>query len=155
MLMNAESYLNKVKMLDQLIDAKLAERKRLTEIATNISPSPLDGMPHSNTGTVSRTMENAVINLIMLEQEINQLIDRYANYKKHILSMLEKLPAKEYSVLHKYYIQYMTIEQIADELRYSTVQVWRIKKSGLKILQNLFEKENILQNVVECNVPKC
>lgn len=143
--MNAEFYLNQVKMLDQLIDAKLAERVRLNEIATNISPKLPDGMPHSNTGMVSKTMENAIINLVMLEQEIDKLIDKYVNYKQEVISNLEKLSPIEYGVLHRYYIRYMTLEQIAEDMGYCRQQIWRLKKKGL---------EN-LEDVIECNIKKC
>lgn len=137
--MTAEMYLNQVRKLDQLIDAKIAERDRLIALATDISPSPMDGMPHSNTGTVSQRMQNAVVNLIMLEQELDRIIDKYVDYKQEVVRMLEALPEKEYGVLHRYYIRYMTLEQIAEDMRYSTTQIWRIKKNGLKILQDVIE----------------
>lgn len=140
--MNVCERLEQVKKLDQLIDAKIAERDRLIALATNISPSPMDGMPFSNTGTVSQKIENAVINLIMLEQELEKIIDKYVDTKREIVRMLEKLPALEYGVLHRYYIQYMTWQEVAEDMGYSMVQVWRIKKNGLKRLQD----------AIECNV---
>jgi DNA-directed RNA polymerase specialized sigma subunit len=133
--MNAEEWLEQVKKFDQLINAKLAERERLIALATDISAKPIDGMPHSNTGTVSQTMQNAVVNLIMLAQEIDKLVDQYIDCKRHVVSVLETLPEKEYGVLHRHYIRYMTWEQIAEDMGYSTVQIWRIKNNGLKILQ--------------------
>lgn len=142
--MNAEQRLNYVRKLDELINAKIAEQDRLKAIATDITAKPMDGMPFDNTGTVSRRMENAVINLITLSREIEKLIDQYIDYKRDILTLLEKLPEKEYGVLHRYYIQHKTWEQVAEDMGYSTVQIWRIKKNGLKILQN----------VIVCNVQK-
>ena len=137
--MKSEELLEQVKKLDQLIDAKLSERERLKEIATNIIPRPLDDMPHSNTGMVSRTMEDAIINLIMLEQELDKLIDKYVDYKKHIVSLLEQLPEKEYGVLHKYYIKRMTLEDIAEKMGYCERQISRIKKKALENLEDVIE----------------
>lgn len=131
--------LEHVRKLDELINAKIAERDRIIAIATNISPSPMDGMPFSDTGTVSQKIENAVVNLIMLEQELDRIIDEYVNCKQEVVKMLEKLPAMEYGVLHRYYIQHMTWEQVASDMDYSTTQVWRFKNSGLK-------------HVIECNI---
>lgn len=142
--MNAEKYLEQVKKLDELIDGKIAERDRLIALATDISAKPFDGMPYSDTGTVSRKMENATLDLIMLEKELNKIIDRYIDYKQEVVSNLEKLPAKEYGVLHRYYIRYMTWEKVAEEMGYSTTQVWRIKLSALKMLGD----------VIECNGKK-
>ena len=68
--MNAQEWLEQVRKLDQLINAKLAERDRLKEMATDISPRPMDGMPFDNTGVASRKMENAVVRLIDLADDL-------------------------------------------------------------------------------------
>ena len=143
--MNAENWLNQVRKLDRLIDAMLAERTRLMALATDMSPKPMDGMPFSDTGTDPHKMENAIIKVVELSREIERVTDQYIDKKKEILAVLHMLPEKEYAVLHKFYILGKTYEQIADEMDYeSTVQIWRIKKNGLKILQN----------VIACNVIK-
>lgn len=129
--------LEQVKKLDELINAKLAERQRLIEIATDISPKMPDGMPFSNGGTVSQKMQNAVINLIECEREIDKLIDQYVDYKAQVVAVLEKLPQKQYGVLHRYYIRGMTIEQIAEDMNYSVRQILRIKKDSLKNLEGV------------------
>ena len=136
---NVLERLNQIKKLDQSIDAKLAESTRLRAMATDISPRPMDGIPFSNTGMVPRKMEDAVIKLVMLGEETDKLIDEYIKQKKAIVSTLEKLPEKEFGVLHRYYIRNMTIEEIAEDMGYCTVQIWRIKKNGLKILQDVME----------------
>lgn len=142
--MNAEEWLNQVRKLDRLIDAMLAERTQLKALATNISPKPMDGMPFSDTGADPHKMENAIIKLVELSREIERVTDEYIDKKKEILSVLHRLPEKEYAVLHKHYILGKTYEQIAEEMGLCTVQIWRIKKKGIKNLQN----------VIECNVVK-
>lgn len=142
--MDIEKWLEGVRKLDELINAKLAERDRLNELATDISAKPFDGMPHSNTGMVSQKMQNAVVNLVILSSKIDKLIDLYIDYKQEVIDAIEKLPANEYGVLHRYYIRYMTQEQIAVDMCYCTSQIWRIKKKALKNLED----------AVECNVPK-
>ena len=140
--MNVEKWLNQVKMMDQLIDAKLAERDRLNALATDISAKPFDGMPHSNTGMVSQKMQDAVIKMVMLAHEIDKLIDQYIDYKKEVVSMLEKLSDVEYGVLHRYYIRYMTWEQVAEDMGYSIRQIMRIKKKSLKNLEDVIVCHN-------------
>lgn len=135
--MNAEQWLLQVKKMDQLIDAKLAERDRLDALATDISSKPMDGMPHTNTGLVSQKMQNAVIDLVMLADELNKLIDRYVDYKQNVVNALEQLPDREYGVLHRYYIRYMTVEQIAEDMGYSVRQILRIKKKSLQNLEDV------------------
>ena len=106
--MNAEAWLEQVQKLDQLIDAKLAERDRLKELATDVSSKPMDGMPFSDTGVVSQKVQDVVINLVMLADEINKLIDQYVDHKQQVVKALEQLPSKEYCILHSHYIRYMT-----------------------------------------------
>lgn len=142
--MNVESWLLQVKKLDELISAKTAERDRLMEIATDISPRPMDGMPFDNTGTVSQRIPNAVIKIIEVEEEINKVVEQYISIRTKIVKFLELLPDKEYGVLHRYYIQYKTYEEIAKDMGYCTTQIWRIKNNGLKILKKL-------KDAIECN----
>lgn len=137
--MTVQEWLENVKKLDLLIDAKNAERDRLMAMATDISPKMPDGMPFSFSGTVSRKVEDAVIKLIALAEETDRLVDQYIDCKQKVIKELEKLPEREYAVLHKRYILYKTWEQIAEELSYSTVQIWRISKNGLKILEDVIE----------------
>lgn len=137
--MTVQEWLEYVRKLDRLIDAKLAERDRLVAMSTDISAKMPDGMPYNFTGTVSRKTEEIVVSLIMLAEDINKLVDRYIDYKADVIRELEKLPEKEHAVLHRRYIRYMTWEQIAEDLGYSTMQVWRIKKNAFKNLEDVIE----------------
>lgn len=144
--MDIERWLGQARVLDQQIDDALVEKARLFALATDISPKPPDGMPFSNSGTPSQKMQNAVSDLIDLTKEIDRLIDLYIAKRQEIIAVLQSLPQKEYSVLYRYYIykdkkshKRMTWEQVAEDLGYCTVQVWRIKKNGLKILQDVIE----------------
>ena len=129
--------LEKVKILDDKINAKIAERDRLYAIATNVSPKPFDDMPRGGSGMVNNKMESAVVNLIAIAEEINRVIDQYVDHKRKVVEVLEKLPEKEYGVLHRYYIRYMSWDDIAHDMKYSRQQVWRFWKSGLKKIKNL------------------
>ena len=131
-----ENELAKVKILDERVKAKTAERDRLYEMATNISPKPFDDMPHSNTGMVNNKTENAIINIVALNEELEKAIYRYTAHRQKVIEALERLPEKEYKVLHMFYIRYMSWEEIANEMHYSRVQIWRFWKKGLKILKD-------------------
>ena len=135
--MDVREWLESVGKLDELINNKIEERRRLNEIATDTSAKLPDGMPFNNTGTVNQKMQNAVVDLVMLGQELDKLIDKYVDEKQKIIAAIEKLPEKEYAVLHRYYIRRMKIEEIAEDMNVSTVSVWRIKKKALKNLANV------------------
>lgn len=129
-------WLEKVRKLDELIDAKCAERDQVWALATKITPE-LSGMPYG--GGISDKVGRAGVDLGQLAKELNDLVDLYVDYKNMIIRELEKLPAKEYGVLHRYYIKYMTWEQVAEDMGVSGMTVWRYWQKGLESLANVVE----------------
>ena len=129
-------WLDQVKKLDELIDAKLAERDQLWTLATKITPE-MTGMPHG--GGVSDKVGNIAAKLADLARETNEVVDHFVDYKASVVAALEKLPAKEYGALHRHYIQYMTWEEVAADMGKSYMQVWRYRKKGLEILAGEIE----------------
>lgn len=120
----------------------LEERERLIALATDISAKMPDGMPFTDTGTVSKKMENAVLAKVIVDNSINDIdhaITQYIAIKKTVIKALEQLPAKQYAVCHRYFIRHMTYEQIAEDLNCSTVTVWRIKEKAMENLKEFFE----------------
>lgn len=139
MVFDIEEWLEQVAKLDELIIGKLAERDRLMALATNVTAKPMDGMPYSNTGITSRKVENAVVELTMLSDDIDALIRKFKCLKKEVIETIEKLPCNEYAILHRRYIRYMTWEEIAEDMGFCTVQVWRIKKKAIKNLKDVMK----------------
>jgi len=129
-------WLDQVKKLDELIDAKCAERDQLWTMATKITPE-MTGMPHG--GGVSDKVGNIAAKLADLAQETDELVDFFVDYKASVVAALEKLPAKEYGALHRHYIRYMTWEEVAADMGKSYMQVWRYRKKGLEILAGEIE----------------
>jgi RNA polymerase sigma factor (sigma-70 family) len=140
--MDVCEWLGQIRKLDELINAKIAERDHLMDLATKCTGS-LDGMPHG--GGVSDKVGNIAVKLVTLAEYTNQLIDQYIDHKDKVVAALETLPPKEYGVLHRHYVQYMTLEAIAEDMGYSVMQVWRYKKRGLQMLEN---------RVMECYLEK-
>lgn len=144
-------WLNEYQKMNELITGKKAEKKqllrkrqRLIEMAEDISPRMPDGMPFSNTGTVSKKVENAVISKVLIDgelEDVDKAIELYLEFKKEVTAALEKLPTKYYAVLHRYYIREMTLEAIAEDMDYSARQVQRIKNEGLVLLEEFISQE--------------
>lgn len=131
---NVVEWLENVKKLDELIEAKEAEREQLWAMATKITPE-ITGMPHA--GGVTDKVGNIGAKLAQLAKETDAAWDRYINQRNEVIQTLEKLPANEYGVLHREYIRYMTQEDIAKDMHYSTVQIWRIKQKALELLEGM------------------
>jgi DNA-directed RNA polymerase specialized sigma subunit len=144
MRMDVQVWLEQIAKLDELINAKLAEREQVWAMATRMVSQEADGLPHAK-GNISDPVGTGVVRLQMLEQEIDRLIDKYVDCKQQILKVLEKLSAKDYGVLHRYYIRHMTLEQIAEDMGYSRQQISKIKKKALENLE-------MRLNAVECYI---
>lgn len=126
--------LEDIKMLDELIDAKIAERGRIRALVVN-TVGNMDGMPHAP--GISDKVGNLTVKLISIEEEIDALVDKYVDQKNEVLRLIESLSAKEYGVLHRYYFRRMTLEQVGEDMKLSTMQVWRIKEKGIASLQKI------------------
>ncbi len=131
-------WLEQVKMLDELVDAKIAERQQWMELGTKMTPE-MSGMPHAP--GVSDKVGNAASRLGDLITELDEITDMFIDHKQQVINTLEKLPAEEYGVLHRHYIQYKTLGKVASEMNYSYMQVWRIKEQGLKRLRTMLGGE--------------
>lgn len=130
--MDVIAWLERFAKLDELIEAKKAEMDRVQELACN-TVGKADGMPHAP--GITDKVGTLVVKLVTLDEELK----KYSDQKDAMLDVLQMLPAAEYGILHREYVRYMTQEQIADDMNYSTVQVWRIKKNALNLLEAILK----------------
>ena len=131
---DVEMWLEQVKWLDERIDAKLAEREQLLDIATKVTPS-LDGMPHG--GGVTDKVGNIAVKLTALAEETNALVDQYVDHRQAVIRALETLPNDEYTAMHKHYVLGKSWEDVACEMGKSRQMVWNYKVGALKKLSAL------------------
>ena len=110
--MDAISFLKQVEKLDTLIKNKLIEKAQWRDIALGITAN-MEGERVQSSGRPSK-MADAIDKCVDMEAEIDNLIDRFIDAKREVLSVIEQLSATEYDVLHKRYIQFMSLQEIAD-----------------------------------------
>lgn len=139
--MGALQILESVRDIEQRISSLREEKTRLRALATDTSAKPLDGMPYSNTGTVSQKLQDAAVKLVMLEHDIETEILRYISYRNRAMELIRKLNDTEYGALHRYYILGMTWERTAEDMHYSTTQLWRIKNAAIDTLDEIIKNE--------------
>lgn len=133
--MDACKWLEQVKKLDELIEAKQAEKEQLWALITRTT-SNNDGMPHG-VGDVSDPIGNIVPKLLATNEELDRLIDEYIQHKETVIKTLQQLPPKEYGALHRHYVRYMTWEEAAEDMGVCYMSIMRYRKKGLKILEVL------------------
>lgn len=109
----AQIYLEQVEKLDSIIRNKLIEKQQWKEIALGITAN-MDGERVQSSGSKSK-MANAIEKCVDMEAEIDSLIDKLIDTKKDVLQTIEQLYSPmEYNVLHLRYIQFKTLQEIAD-----------------------------------------
>lgn len=109
----AQKFLEQVERLDVQIKNKLIEKQQWKDIALGITTN-MDGERVQSSGAKSK-MADAIIKCVDMETEIDRLVDNLIDTKKDVLQTIEQLYSPtEYNVLHMRYIQYKTLQEIAD-----------------------------------------
>lgn len=136
--MNAKEFLRQIKKLDRLIENKLIEIQRWKDIANNTTAT-LSGERVQSSGNPQK-IADAICRYIDLEREINQDIDKLVDTKKDVIGVIEQLNATEYDIIHKIYVQHLTLEDVADA--YDRTYSWATTIHGraLKHVQNILNK---------------
>lgn len=89
-------------------------------------------------GGVSDRVGNIVAKLVDLENETNNIIDRYIDLKQDCIKLIESVKNPLwYTILHKYYIQYKSLVQIAEEEGYAYQYVCEVHLKALAEVQKI------------------
>lgn len=109
----AQLFLEQVEKLDSIIKNKLIEKQQWKDIALGITAN-MDGERVQSSGAKDK-MASAVERCVDMEAEIDSLVDKLIEAKKEVIQTIEQLYSPtEYNVLHMRYIQYKTLQEIAD-----------------------------------------
>jgi DNA-directed RNA polymerase specialized sigma subunit len=137
--MRAKEYLQQVRKLNSMIRNKLSEREQWQAVAYGITSPSMGERVQSSSNP--HKMQNAIINGLDVEQEINQCIIELQRKKQEIIATIEQLPEVEYDLLHRVYIQEMTLDEVAYERQRSKSWIATIHGLALKHLQELLDTE--------------
>lgn len=136
----AQVYLEQVEKLDAIIKNKLIEKQQWKDIALGITAN-MDGERVRSSGAKDK-MASAVEKCVDIETEIDSLVDKLIDTKKEVLQVIERLHSPtEYNVLHMRYIQYRSLQDIAD--RYNRDYGWATTTHGraLKNVEDLLNEK--------------
>ena len=137
---DARKYLERVEMLDSIVNNKIIEQKMWHDLALGITAN-MGGERVQSSGSKSK-MENALNKVIDMEAEIDRAIDKLIDCKREVIQTLEKLESPlEYNLLHMRYIQYKDLQEIAD--KYGKEYGWATTNHGraLTSLQEILDRE--------------
>lgn len=136
----AQVFLEQCERLDARIKNKLIEKQQWKDIALGIT-ADMDGERVQSSGAKSK-MADAINKCVDMEAEIDSLIDQLIDTKKDVIQTIEQLYSPtEYNVLHMRYIQYMSLQEIADH--YGKDYGWATTTHGraLKSVQDILDRK--------------
>lgn len=116
--MKAIDYLERIGKMDAMIETKREELERLRTLAEKITAS-VGGERVQASGNQQK-LEDCVIKIVQAQNEINASIDRFVDYKKEAMELIDRAcDADCIRLLYKRYFSYMKWEEIAVDMNYT------------------------------------
>ena len=137
--LDAKEFLSQPKKLDLLIKNKLIEKRQWHDLALGITAN-MEGERVQSSGSQQK-MADAIGRCIDVEAEIDCLVDKLIDKKKEVIQVIEQLDSPiEYDIMHRLYVQYMTLQEVADH--YKKEYGWATTTHGraLKSVQRIRER---------------
>jgi DNA-directed RNA polymerase specialized sigma subunit len=113
------------------------EREQWKSIATGITPN-YGGERVQSSGSKQK-MADAVSRYVDIEKEIDAAIDDLINRRNDVIAVIEQLDAVQYDILHKIYVQYLTLYEVADIYDRTYSNITTIHGKALKNVQEILE----------------
>ena len=133
--MNAQSYLQQIKILDTKIKQKENQYFEIYNAATNAGAIRYDKELIQTTRIGDRT-EKLVIKYLKLEEEISEQKLKFHEIKNRIINEIQELSDDRYiNVLYKRYVEYKNYEVISKEMRYSFDYVKELHRYSLQAFE--------------------
>ena len=141
-------FLNQIKKLDKLIENKLAEKEQWKLIASGTTIQLRERVQSSGS---QQKMADAVVKYIDIESEINACIDSLISKKKDVISVIEQLDATEYDILHKVYVQYLSLYDVAEIYDKSYSWVTSVHGNALKNVREILDAREMRDESTKYN----
>ena len=141
-------FLNQIKKLDKLIENKLAEKEQWKLIASGTTIQLRERVQSSGS---QQKMADAVVKYIDIESEINACIDSLISKKKDVISVIEQLDVTEYDILHKVYVQYLSLYDVAEIYDKSYSWVTSVHGNALKNVREILDAREMRDESTKYN----
>ncbi len=113
--MDVKEFFQQIRHIDKQIDVKFERLERLKALATKVTATMSE--TSSKPSGVSRSMENSVDKIILLQEELNADIDRYVDLKREAGEIIRQIQNEKYRrVLESRYLLGKTWEAIAVDM---------------------------------------
>ena len=138
--MNAKEYLSRISGIDRRINSLINRRDEMKTLAERCTIS-LSAAPGG--GGDGRGLENNVQKILLLEQQIDEEIERLIGIKAETLYLISRMDdIRLENLLEMRYVDGKSWAEIESELDISETSITRLHQQALKNFQNVLnEKE--------------
>lgn len=117
---NPKEYLLQLQRLNTNINQKITELDDLRAMITCIKSPTFDSDKVQSSGSGDAAFVRQIEKIVLLQDEINKEIDRFADEKHKIINEIQQLSDSRYiEILFKRYVQFKRLEVVAVEMNYS------------------------------------
>ena len=135
--MTTKEYLNQLRKLTFMVDAKFEELYRLRTLACRVTVST-EGIRVKSSSDPDR-MAEAVEKIIKCEEELNVLIRRTINQRTQIIEMIDSLDnPSSHKILTLRYVQELSDKEIAAKMNIVPSNVYKIQKVALREFEDRY-----------------
>lgn len=143
--MDARTYLDQVKYIDEEIQSRLEEQERLRASFVSSPEIKEDSVTSSPKGRY----DDRYVKIIEYDDDINNKIDELYALKHRISNMIDEVDNRLYRlILRERYINLSSWEKIAEEFNYSDRQIARLHGEAMKKFRKAY---NMAENGSKCH----
>ena len=147
--MTAETYLDRIRILDERIQGKVEEIYRLRCLAASCT-APTDREPCTPSGGSDR-IGNIVAKIVDMQNEYADLVDAFLDEKAERIKVIEGIQKPlYYTILRKHYVgvkqgedaptRYLSLAEIAEAEGYSYPHVCECHRKALDAVQRILDE---------------
>lgn len=136
--MNAWDYLRRIRKIDLLIENKKAEIRRLKALADSTT-ADMSGERVQSTGNPHR-LTDAIDSYIDIEAELRQAIPALEKERAEIIATIEQLPATDYDILHRRFVQGQDLCEVAVAYRMTYTGVSTRQGRAVRRVQKILDE---------------
>lgn len=135
--MGAIEFLKQLEKLDLMIKNKEIEKQQWRDVAKSTT-AQMTGERVQSSGNPHK-MSDAIEKYIDLEKEIDLLIRSLIEKKREIIGVIENLSTLKYDILHKVYVQRLTLSETAEIYKRSYNWALNIHNNAIDDVQNIID----------------
>lgn len=134
--MQAKQYLQELKRLDTCIHQRLQEKQSLYDSTVGAVRTDKERVQASANADA---LPNLIARIETIEQEIDRQLDAYIQLKHRMINQIHGLDNEAYiSLLHKRYVEFKRLEEIAVEMNYTYKYISRMHGYALQEFQRVY-----------------